>query len=432
MSIKVPRTGKELIVLISKRYISVGFSNAKLKERNKNLSLLINFNDFISACMTPKEVLEAAVSRVIEHFDFKAGRMYLMDKSGESLSLAASEGVDTMGLEHVGIMEGFTGKAARTRSFIAQHVSELEDRQRAAILLSKGFKVVVCVPLIHGDKVLGVMNLGADRIIRLSKARIDLLVAVGNAIAVALEHSRLCEELEMNVRELKEKNETIEFFTYTASHDIRSPLVGIYGLARLLGRQYGERLDERGKSYCNQILKTSEQVLTLVEGINTYVKSKEALLHLENVRIGEIVESVRLEFAEALNRRHIRWLVDDPLPEIMADKLGMERIFRNLVENALKYGGENLSEIRIGYERSPAVHILYVADDGVGIKSEAEKLFRPFYRHKTSAGTEGTGLGLAIVKEIAVRHKGEAWIDQGTIKGATFRFSISKDLGSRS
>ncbi len=416
------------MVLISKEYISVGFSNEKLKERNRNLSVLININNFMSTCLSPKEVLEAATSKVIEHFGFKAARMYLMDKGGSSLSLVASHGVDTTGLEHVGITEGFTGKAARTRSFIAQHVSDLEDKARAAMLLGKGFKVVVCVPLIHMDRVLGVMNLAVDRNIRLSKAKIDLLVAVGNAIAVAVNHSRLCEELERNVKELKEKNETIEFFTYTASHDIKSPLVGIHGLARLLGKQYSDILDERGKSYCDQIQKTSEHVVALVDAINTYVKSKEALLCLEKVKTKEIAESIRLEFAEHLDRRRIRWIQDDALPEMVADKIGIQRIFRNLVENALKYGGESLTEIRIGFEEDPAFHFFLVADDGVGIKSETERLFKPFYRHRTSQGTEGTGLGLAIVKEVAVRHGGRAWIEQGTTKGATFRFSVSKGL----
>jgi K+-sensing histidine kinase KdpD len=297
----------------------------------------------MSSCLSPKEALEAAAAKVMEHFSFKAARMYLMDKNGRSLSLVASQGVDTTGLEHVKISEGFTGKAARTRSFIAQNVSDLEEQKRAAMLLSKGFKVVVCVPLIYMDKVLGVMNLGADRNLRLSKAKIDLLVAVGNAIAVAVNHSRLCDELARNVKELEEKNETIEFFTYTASHDIKSPLVGIYGLAKLLARQYANVLDERGKSYCGQILKASEQVVALVEGINTYVKSKEALPHLEKVRVKEIVESVRNEFADTLSRRRIRWSQPETLQEVVADRLGMQRIFRNLVENALKYGGEVLS-----------------------------------------------------------------------------------------
>lgn len=72
--------------------------------------------------------------KVREHFGFKAGRIYLLDKGGEILTLAASEGIETKGLEHLGILEGFSGKSARTRSFIAQQVSDLEDQERASVL----------------------------------------------------------------------------------------------------------------------------------------------------------------------------------------------------------------------------------------------------------------------------------------------------------
>lgn len=417
------------MVLIRKKYISVGFGSEKLRERNKNLSILININNFMSSCLSPKEVLESALSKIMEHFGFKAGRMYLMDKRGEALTLAAAMGLDTTGLEHVRITEGFTGKAARTRSFIAQHVSDLEDRDRAALLLSKGLEVVVCVPLIHMDRVCGVMNLGADRSIRLNKAKIDLLVTIGNAIAVAVSHSRLCEDLDRNIQELKEKNATIEFFAYTLAHDIKSPLVGIYGLTKLLGRQYRDMIDERGKNYCDQILKASEHVVALVESLNVYVKSKEALLRLEKISAQEILEMVRSEFADTFGQRRIKWSQPVTLPEIHADKTGIQRVFRNLVENALKYGGDGLTEIVIAHEEDPSFHIFSVADDGVGIKGEgADKLFKPFHRYKTSEGTEGTGLGLAIVKEIAERHGGRAWLKQEAPKGATFCFSVAKDL----
>jgi signal transduction histidine kinase len=225
----------------------------------------------------------------------------------------------------------------------------------------------------------------------------------------------------------KEKNETIEFFAYTLAHDIKSPLVGIYGLTKLLGRQYRDMIDERGKNYCDQILKASEHVVALVESMNAYVKSKEALLRLERIRCQEILEMVRSEFADTFGRRRIKWSQPVTLPEIHADKTGIQRVFQNLVENALKYGGDGLTEIVIAHEESPSFHIFSVADDGVGIKGEgADKLFKPFNRYKTSEGTEGTGLGLAIVKEIAERHGGRAWLKQEAPKGATFCFSISK------
>ncbi len=322
--------------MITRKYISVGFGSEKLRERNKVLSALIDINDIMSSCLGPGEVLESALTKVMEHFNFTAGRIYLMDKGGCSLTLAVSKDMDTREVERIRITEGCTGMAARTRSFIAQHVGELQDRERAALLLRKGLKVVVCVPLIHLDRVLGVMNLGADKSLRLSEATIDFLVLIGNTVAVALHHSKLCENLGRHIQELKEKNETIEFFTYTASHDIKSPLIGIHGLTRLLGLQYRDLLDERGKSYCDQILKASEQVVALVDSINTYVKSKEAFHSMERISLLEILQCIRTELADELMRHRVKWIQPEILPEIIADKTGIQRVFQNLVQNALK------------------------------------------------------------------------------------------------
>ena len=105
------------------------------------------------------------------------------------------------------------------------------------------------------------------------------------------------------------------------------------------------------------------------------------------------------------------------------------RVVRNLVDNAIKYGGDDLREIKIGYKESDETHIISVTDDGVGLKVEdSEEIFELFKRKKTSKGIQGTGLGLAIVKEIVERHGGKVWIEPGTKKGTTFSISISKHL----
>jgi signal transduction histidine kinase len=117
------------------------------------------------------------------------------------------------------------------------------------------------------------------------------------------------------------------------------------------------------------------------------------------------------------------------VPEIKVDRLAILRVLRNLVDNALKYGGDELSEITIGYEGSDEHHILSVCDDGVAIKSEdSQKIFGPFQRHETSRGVKGTGLGLSIVKEIAEQHGGKVWMKSGEDKGITFYLTISKRL----
>ncbi|MFP5212159.1 MAG: sensor histidine kinase, partial [Acidobacteriota bacterium] len=229
--------------------------------------------------------------------------------------------------------------------------------------------------------------------------------------------------------ELRRKAEKIKLFAYSVSHDLKSPVIGINGLTRLLHKQYRDQLDERGQRYCDQILKASEQVVALVEEINLYIRTKETPLRFEVLTPGAVLEMMRDEFGALLAVRKIQWIEPVGVPEVKADRMALTRVFRNLVDNALKYGGERLSEIRIDYRGEGDFHVFSVMDDGVGIAVEdCEKIFDLFQRNDTSRGVEGSGLGLAIVKEIARKHGGSVWAEPRDTGGAVFRFSISRHL----
>ena len=230
-------------------------------------------------------------------------------------------------------------------------------------------------------------------------------------------------------RDLEESTKKIKLFAYSVSHDLKSPTISIYGLTKRLSRLYGNILDEKGKTCCDQILKASEQIAALAENINVYISTKEAPITIESVNLKELFQVVREEIASQLGIRNIKWSQSDHLPEIRADRLSIVRAIRNLVDNALKYGGDELSEIRIGYQESEESHILSVMDDGIGLKAgDSKEIFDTFKRTETSRGIEGAGLGLAIVKEIAERHAGKIWMKPRQEKGIEFSVSISKNL----
>ena len=246
---------------------------------------------------------------------------------------------------------------------------------------------------------------------------------------LATAFNQMAEKRKKAEDELKESSEKIKLFAYSVSHDLKSPAMGIYGLTRLMYKNYGDILGEKGKTHCEQILKASEQIGALVEEINVYISTKEAPLSIENIKIEEILEVVKVEVMARLADRQIAWSQPENLPEIKVDKLSIIRVIRNLVDNAIKYGGDDLREIKIGYRESDETHILSVTDDGIGLKAEdSEEIFEMFKRKKTSKGIQGTGLGLAIVKEIVERHGGKVWIEPDAEKGTTFSISISKHL----
>ena len=230
-------------------------------------------------------------------------------------------------------------------------------------------------------------------------------------------------------KSLEASSNKIKHFAYSVSHDLKNPAISIYGLTRRLSKQYGDRLDEKGKNYCQQIVRSSEQIASLVEMINLYMTTKEMVLTIEKLKLADLMLMIREEFAVQLNIRQITLRETQHLPTIMADRIAILRVLRNLVDNALKYGGEGLSKITIGYKENEEHHIIFVSDDGVGLtEEESQEIFGLFKRQKTADGIAGSGLGLTIVKEIADQHGGNVWPEVSSEQGITFNVSISKQL----
>jgi len=230
---------------------------------------------------------------------------------------------------------------------------------------------------------------------------------------------------------LIESAERIKLFAYSVSHDLKSPAIGIHGLIKRLYKHYADMLDNQGKNYCLQILNASEQIATLVEKINVFISTKEAPLNIEKVKLQEILQIIRDEFSAQLNIRQVEWIEPAHSPDIMVDRLAIVRALRNLVDNALKYGGDELTKISIGHQDSGQFDVISVTDDGIGLKlTDSEKIFGLFQRLETSKGIDGTGLGLAIVKEIAEQHGGKVWMESAPQKGTTFYLAVPKQINN--
>ncbi len=246
-------------------------------------------------------------------------------------------------------------------------------------------------------------------------------------VATAFNH--MAEKRKTAESQVQASADKIKMFSYSISHDLKSPAIGIHGLAMLLQKQSENLLDEKGKRTCNQIIKTSALIEELVNHINAFISTGEAPLSLEKTPMNAVLDVIREEVSERLEAGGIKWSQPDVLPEIKADRVSMIRLIRNLVDNALKYGGAGLTRIVLGYHETETHYIFSVADDGVGFKNEdMDEIFEAFKRKKSARGIQGTGLGLAIVKEIMARHGGDVWAKPGIERGVTFFFSVSKIL----
>lgn len=236
-------------------------------------------------------------------------------------------------------------------------------------------------------------------------------------------------ELTQANNELKKASKKIKMFAYSISHDLKSPSTALYGLTHRLLENYQQVFDQTGRSYCEQILRSAKQILSLVEKINIFISEKEIPLIIENLNLEELLNEIKTEFSDILIPREIRWLEPKKLPSIRADRISIIRVLRNLVENALKYGGDKISYISIGFEETAYVYIISIRDNGLGLKGNDNKdIFLPFEKMENSKEITGYGMGLAIVKEIVEKHGGRVWAEQNSDEGVTFYFSLSKFL----
>ncbi|MFH1137687.1 MAG: ATP-binding protein [Pseudomonadota bacterium] len=267
----------------------------------------------------------------------------------------------------------------------------------------------------------------------LQKARNELEARVERRTReLALANLELRKEITERARieaALVQSSEKLKIFAYSIVHDLKSPTVAIHGLAKNMKRRYQHLLDEKGITYLNQILQASELVAVLVEKINIFIAAKDAPLKIESVSLPGVLEIIRDEFSTRLSLRQIAWKEPEGLIELRADRVALLRVFRNFVDNALKYGGDKLSRIHVSHREDDCFHILLVSDDGAGLRTEdSERIMGLFQRVDSSLAIPGSGLGLAIVREIAERHGGSTWVEAGPDRDTTFFISISKGI----
>jgi signal transduction histidine kinase len=248
-------------------------------------------------------------------------------------------------------------------------------------------------------------------------------------VAQMIEYSLDITDRKRLEKEIQEYADKVKSFAYSVSHDLKNPLISINGLTKLLYRQYRDRFDDKGKLFCDQIMQESQHSLDLIEEINTFIRTKENPLTFEILNVKEILAQVRAEFQTTLTNQKVVWSEPETFPPITADRMSLLRVFRNFIDNALKYGGPEMHRLTVGYQESGDFHILSIRDDGIGVAADqVEKIFGAFQRGDSSRGQEGTGLGLAIVQAIAARHGGKAWAEAGPAPGVTFYISLAKQI----
>ena len=242
---------------------------------------------------------------------------------------------------------------------------------------------------------------------------------------------RLNGELEERVRQrtaqLEAANRELEAFSYSVSHDLRTPLKSIDGFSHLLERAVADKAGEKGRHYLHRIRAGVRQMGELIDGLLSLAQLSREKMQGSKVDLAAIARSVAQECQERDPHRQARILIQDTMPAIGDPRL-LSVILQNLLGNAWKFTSRRDEAcIEVGSQPGAAHEtVFFVRDNGAGFDmAYAKKLFGTFERLHAPSDFAGTGLGLATVKRIIERHGGRVWAEGRENEGAVFYFTLA-------
>jgi signal transduction histidine kinase len=236
--------------------------------------------------------------------------------------------------------------------------------------------------------------------------------------------------LEKRVRdrtaELAVANKELESFSYTVSHDLRSPLRAISGFSDILVMESSDKLNDEEKGYLKNIQDSSIEMSNLIDGLLTLSRSTQGTVTRDEVDISLIVENIINTHQKVDPDRIVTWDIMKDL-SVTGDYRLIKTLLDNLLGNAWKYTSTTQNaHIKFGARKNAEETVYFVQDNGAGFDmAYAKQLFTPFKRLHKSAEFEGTGIGLATVQRIIHRHGGRVWAEAEVNKGAVFFFTLA-------
>ncbi len=265
-------------------------------------------------------------------------------------------------------------------------------------------------------EVIGVASIGEDVTERrLAEARIQQMNA----------------ELEQRVRErtrqLEAANRELEAFSYSVSHDLRSPLRGIDGWSLALLEDYGDQLDPQAQSYLHRVRSETQRMARLIDDLLNLARLARAEMRCQPVDLSAMAARLTATLQASAPQRQVTFVIQPGLTAI-GDANLLEIALSNLLDNAFKFTSKTAqARIEFGQVDLDGQPAFVVRDNGAGFDpAYAQKLFGPFQRMHKASEFPGTGIGLTIVQRIIHRHGGKIWADAAPAQGAGFYFTLDE------
>jgi PAS domain S-box-containing protein len=344
--------------------------------------------------------------------------------------------------------EGWVAAHLRGEMVYVPDVLTMPEGPLKDIVMSQGIRSLMTLPLTGQDTCLGYVGLDSvrnthvydDEEITLLKLFAQMLVNLQERSRAQAQLRELAAQLEQKVQERTQQlhksvqrlqivNRELESFTYSASHDLRTPLRGIEGFSALLLQEHAAQLDEQGREYLGRIQRATLHMSRLVSDLLAYSRLQQMTEQIEPVALAACVQEVTAPFRDELETRQGVLTVQMPDDlRVQADAKGLAIALRNLIDNALKFTPTGQAPlIRIEAQARGDRVLLSVSDQGIGFDMKHhERIFGMFQRLHRQDQIPGTGIGLALVLKAVERMGGQIRAESAPGQGARFEIDLPR------
>lgn len=435
--------------LIVKTDLELNKAQEELDKRLNGLDALQKTSRLISTTLDENEIFRRLDQSLLMNLGFEKNLVLIYD---EDKILHARINLGFTPEEVGAILSGLEKNNSLKEALVEGHTfSSVDSVKQARETIVRLFEVehFILTPILTQNGVIGILFIGnRSNAAAVTEGDRELIAILANQIGQSLENARLFEEayrstqiLESKVQErtrqlgsaleeVKHISKTKSEFISAVSHELRTPLTSIKGYAAIL---IAGKLGDIPDSVRERLEKINTHSDNLVKLINNLldisrIESGRVEMKMEKCALAALVEGVHDLLTPQLKEKNIQWQVQiaDDVPEVLVDKHQLERVFINLIGNAVKFtpAGGTIG-VRVRREAEEAAIEAY--DTGIGIaKEDVGKLFDEFYRvdNAINQTVKGTGLGLSLAKKIVEAHKGRMWVTSELNKGTTFHFTL--------
>ena len=236
---------------------------------------------------------------------------------------------------------------------------------------------------------------------------------------------RISTERKQAEQELQSKNSELERFTYTVSHDLKSPLITILSYVGMIKKDLDTGNYVRAEGDLNRIEGAAVKMKELLSGLLELSRVGRMMSEASPIDMNRLVHDCLAQLRGSLEKKQVEIVLQPNLPAILGDAQRISSALQNLIENAIKYMGDQPApRIEIGTREEGRDTVFFISDNGAGIDPRHhEKIFGLF--DKLDAKSAGTGIGLALVKRVIEVHGGRVWVEsEGVGKGSSFCFTL--------